>query len=141
MAPYRRRTCDKYLHKLTLTHLSPIGWEHVNLTGDYTWQASRRLRKGSFRPLRGMATIRYKMGHLLNAMVPAIGFREEGLREPGHFQSEPSPKLLHRRSYYRSAPRSNRDLTISVQRTTWKVRFQRVSGKKCTRTWPIHAIF
>ena len=46
---------------------------------------------------RGMATIRYKMGHLLNAMVPAIGFREEGLREPGHFQSEPSPKLLHRR--------------------------------------------
>jgi serine/threonine protein kinase len=53
---------------------------------------------------RGMATIRYKMGHLLNAMVPAIGFREEGLREPGHFQSEPSPKLLHRRSYDRSAP-------------------------------------
>ena len=35
-----------------LTHLSPIGWEHVNLTGDYTWQASGRLRKGSFRPLR-----------------------------------------------------------------------------------------
>ena len=39
----------------------------------------------------------------------------------------------------RSTPRSNRDLTISVQRTTWKVRLQRVSGKKCTRTWPIHA--
>jgi TnpA family transposase len=35
-----------------LAHLSPIGWEHVNLTGDYTWQASGRLRKGSFRPLR-----------------------------------------------------------------------------------------
>ena len=31
------------------------------------------------------------------------------------------------------------DLTISVQRTTWKVRFQRVSGKKRTRTWPNHA--
>jgi TnpA family transposase len=34
-----------------LTHLSPSG-EHLNLTGDYTWQASGRLRKGSFRPLR-----------------------------------------------------------------------------------------
>jgi hypothetical protein len=35
-----------------LSHLSPIGWERVNLTGDYTWQASGRLRTGSFRPLR-----------------------------------------------------------------------------------------
>ena len=33
-----------------LVHLSPIGWEHVNLTGDYNWQAVGRLRKGSFRP-------------------------------------------------------------------------------------------
>jgi hypothetical protein len=35
-----------------LTHFSPIGWEHVNLTGDYTWQAAGQLRKGKFRPLR-----------------------------------------------------------------------------------------
>ncbi len=35
----------------SLIHLSPIGWEHVNLTGDYTWQAAGRLRKGGFRPL------------------------------------------------------------------------------------------
>jgi hypothetical protein len=35
--------------------LSPIGWEHVNLTGDYTWQAAGHLRKGSFRPLRPFA--------------------------------------------------------------------------------------
>jgi hypothetical protein len=38
-----------------LVHLSPIGWEHVNLTCDYTWQVSGRLRKGSFRPLRPFA--------------------------------------------------------------------------------------
>jgi hypothetical protein len=38
-----------------LAHLSPIGWDHVNLTGDYTWQAAGRLRKGSFRPLRPFA--------------------------------------------------------------------------------------
>jgi hypothetical protein len=36
----------------SLIHLSPIGWEHVNLTGDYPWQAAGRLRKGGFRPLR-----------------------------------------------------------------------------------------
>ena len=40
----------------SLTHLSPIGWEHINLTGDSTWQAAGRLRKGSFRPLRPFAT-------------------------------------------------------------------------------------
>jgi Tn3 transposase DDE domain len=35
-----------------LVHLSPLGWEHINLTGDYTWQANRRVAKGHFRPLR-----------------------------------------------------------------------------------------
>jgi hypothetical protein len=25
-----------------LTHVSPIGLEHINLTGDYTWHACRR---------------------------------------------------------------------------------------------------
>jgi hypothetical protein len=34
---------------------SPIGWEHVNLTGDYTWQAAGRVRKDAFRPLRPFA--------------------------------------------------------------------------------------
>ena len=36
----------------SLARLSPIGWEHINLTGDHTWQGAGRLRKGSFRPLR-----------------------------------------------------------------------------------------
>jgi hypothetical protein len=35
-----------------LAHLSPIGWEHVKLTGDYNWQGAGRLPKGKFRPLR-----------------------------------------------------------------------------------------
>jgi TnpA family transposase len=33
-------------------HLSPLGWEHLNLTGDYLWRNSTRLGKGKFRPLR-----------------------------------------------------------------------------------------
>jgi hypothetical protein len=35
----------------SLVHLSPIGWEHINLTGDYTWQSTGRVPKGKFRPL------------------------------------------------------------------------------------------
>jgi hypothetical protein len=33
-------------------HLSPLGWEHLNLTGDYLWRTTVRVGKGKFRPLR-----------------------------------------------------------------------------------------
>ena len=33
-------------------YLSPLGWEHINLTGDYVWRSSTRLGPGKFRPLR-----------------------------------------------------------------------------------------
>jgi hypothetical protein len=29
-----------------LQHVSPLGWEHVNLTGDYTWHTNKRVAKG-----------------------------------------------------------------------------------------------
>jgi hypothetical protein len=35
-----------------LQHVSPLGWEHINLTGDYTWHTNKRVAKGGFRPLR-----------------------------------------------------------------------------------------
>ncbi len=37
-----------------LAHLSPLGWEHVNLTGDYVWgaQSSASENAGGLRPLR-----------------------------------------------------------------------------------------
>ena len=35
-----------------LEHLSPLGWEHINLTGDYVWRQKRRVESGKFRPLR-----------------------------------------------------------------------------------------
>ncbi len=37
-----------------LAHLSPLGWEHVNLTGDYVWAATDGVSEtsGGFRPLR-----------------------------------------------------------------------------------------
>ncbi|WP_020201300.1 Tn3 family transposase [Cupriavidus sp. WS] len=34
------------------SYLSPLGWEHINLTGDYVWRQSNKLQAGKFRPLR-----------------------------------------------------------------------------------------
>jgi hypothetical protein len=39
-----------------LKHVSPLGWEHVNLTGDYTWHTNKRVAKGGYRPLRVVKT-------------------------------------------------------------------------------------
>jgi TnpA family transposase len=35
-----------------LQHLSPLGWEYINLTGDYLWRSSTKIGVGKFRPLR-----------------------------------------------------------------------------------------
>jgi TnpA family transposase len=35
-----------------LVHLSPLGWEHINLTGDYHWETAPTLGPDQFRPLR-----------------------------------------------------------------------------------------
>ena len=37
-----------------LAHLSPLGWEHVNLTGDYVWSRTdqRTVNADGYRPLR-----------------------------------------------------------------------------------------
>jgi TnpA family transposase len=49
----RSRIVDRALFQ----HVSPLGWEHVNLTGDYTWHTNKRVAKGGFRPLRTAKTI------------------------------------------------------------------------------------
>ena len=35
-----------------LAHLSPLGWEHINLTGDYQWETAPSFGPDQFRPLR-----------------------------------------------------------------------------------------
>jgi TnpA family transposase len=35
-----------------LPHISPLGWEHINLTGDYSWRQDKLAEQGKFRPLR-----------------------------------------------------------------------------------------
>jgi Tn3 transposase DDE domain len=41
-----------------LAHLAPLGWQHINLTGDYLWDADASLGPDSFRPLRGVPIVR-----------------------------------------------------------------------------------
>lgn len=35
-----------------LKHVAPVHWNHINLTGDYTWRQNRRVEKGGFRLVR-----------------------------------------------------------------------------------------
>lgn len=42
-----RKVDDKLLR-----NLSPLGWEHINLTGDYIWKQSKKTDRGKFRILR-----------------------------------------------------------------------------------------
>jgi len=43
---------DQTVDQTLLQYLSPLGWEHINLTGDYLWRSSTKIGAGKFRPLR-----------------------------------------------------------------------------------------
>jgi hypothetical protein len=43
---------DVFQQRGDLAHLSPLGREHINLTGDYHWDTSPTLGPDEFRPLR-----------------------------------------------------------------------------------------
>ena len=46
------RDAGKDVNDTLLPHLSPLGWEHITLTGDYIWQQSGQVEQGNFRSLR-----------------------------------------------------------------------------------------
>lgn len=37
------------INEQQLPHLSALGWEHINLTGDYIWKSNRIPASGKFR--------------------------------------------------------------------------------------------
>jgi len=45
----------KALDDTLLQYLSPLGWKHINLTGDYLWRSSAKIGAGKFRPLRPLS--------------------------------------------------------------------------------------
>lgn len=40
------------INERLLSHLSPLGWEHINLTDDYIWKSNRITASDKFRRLR-----------------------------------------------------------------------------------------
>ncbi len=44
----------QHVDEALLPYLSPLGWEHINLTGDYLWRSRAKIGVGRFRPLRPM---------------------------------------------------------------------------------------
>ena len=46
------RENGKLADESLLQYLSPLGWEHINLTGDYLWRSRTKIGEGKFRPLR-----------------------------------------------------------------------------------------
>jgi hypothetical protein len=46
------RRLGEYVPGELLAHLAPVGWQHINLTGDYLWDADARIGPDGFRPLR-----------------------------------------------------------------------------------------
>ncbi len=46
------RKQGKEIDEDLLVYLSPLGWEHINLTGDYIWQQEKQSKQEQFRPLR-----------------------------------------------------------------------------------------
>jgi hypothetical protein len=39
-----------------LAHVAPLGWQHINITGDYLWDADAAIGPDGFRPLRAQNT-------------------------------------------------------------------------------------
>jgi len=48
------------LNDQLLSNLCPLGWEHINLTGDYIWRTNKKLSEGKYRPLRPVDVSQYK---------------------------------------------------------------------------------
>ena len=42
---------NKKIDESLIQHLSPLGWGHINLTGDYLWEENIKVGNGKFRPL------------------------------------------------------------------------------------------
>lgn len=53
-AVQRLKEQGEEINEELLQYLSPLGWEHIHLTGDYVWEDRIKLKKGEFRSLRKM---------------------------------------------------------------------------------------
>jgi hypothetical protein len=72
-----------------LAHLSPLGWEHINLTGDYHWETSPTLGPDQFRPLQPAQANPAAKGSLLLGVLLAV-ITVGGISTTWHKAEKPS---------------------------------------------------
>ena len=48
---------NKALDDTLLQYLSPLGWNHINRTGDYPWRSSAKIGSGKLRTLRPLQPV------------------------------------------------------------------------------------
>lgn len=48
------------LNEQLISHLYPLGWVHINLSGDYVWRTDLKLGQGKYRSLRSVDSSLYK---------------------------------------------------------------------------------
>src|SRR5260364_193920 len=53
-AAHALRSQAQIVDDTLLQYLSPLGWEHIHLTGEYVWRSSAKIGAGKFRPIRPM---------------------------------------------------------------------------------------
>lgn len=98
-----------------LQYLSPLGWEHINLTGDYLWRSSAKLGAGRFRPLRRVDPLR-QCRFANTSQHPA----ERCTRSCTRFTSRSSPSI--RPSALVSKPISITAITVQLLRRRHQLR-------------------
>lgn len=42
-----------------LQHISPLGWEHITLTGDYVWNLNQKTNFNNLRPFLDQVPVRF----------------------------------------------------------------------------------
>jgi hypothetical protein len=52
LLPVRRVLERLFGLALLYENIAPVHWNHINLTGDYSWRQNKRVEKGNLRPLR-----------------------------------------------------------------------------------------
>jgi hypothetical protein len=81
-------------------HIAPVHWNHVNLTGDYSWRQDIRVEKEGFH--RAIATVpgrtRITMG------LEACYLSLEGQTGKSHREFQNELLLLHRREQPKRPP-------------------------------------
>ncbi len=122
------RTHGQPVDEALLPYLSPLGWEHINLTGDYSWRTKRA--PGKFQPtapfqastcyffrfLRGPRAIKQPQ-FLFKSMSEGAGIKKKndfGCKDSGGC----SPSTKHKRNFgsnsYVPPPRLHLTIRLSI---------------------------